>query len=137
MNIEATKFYVRYKEDLPETDVGFSARLGFWTLGVETQAFQWYEDVYNFTDLSPTVGVAGYLGDVWAGLKTLGKPIPPPLDYPVELTEFLGRNIRRGLLEEVRASIQPVFVKPVEHKAFTGFVWTNDEQSSRRVVTHP
>jgi len=134
--IKATKFYVRHREAYPETEVLFSAWHGFWTLNVETAPFYWYEDVDKFDDLGPTVGVAGWLGDVWQGLKKLGKAIPPPLDYPEELREFLGRDVRKTTLGEVRQKVAPIFVKPTEHKLFTGFVWTGDSESRRRVVTH-
>ncbi len=71
--IKATKFYVRYREQYPETEVLFNAWQGFWTLNVETVPFHWFEDVDKFEDLGPTVGVAGWLGDVWQGLKKLGR----------------------------------------------------------------
>lgn len=136
MEIEATKFYVRYREDLPETEMQDYARRGFWTMGVETAPFFWVDDIDALEDLGPTVGVAGYIGDVHRGLEKLGKAIPPNVDYPVELTEFLGRFIRVGTLGEVRASIHPLFVKPCAHKAFSGFVWRPDHESRMRVVTH-
>ncbi len=136
-DIKATKFYIRHREQYPETEVMFYAQHGMWTLNVETAPFHWFEDVDQFDDLGPTVGVAGWLGDVWQGLKKLGKPIPPPLDYPDELREFLGRDVRQSTLGEVRRKVEPIFVKPTEHKLFTGFVWTADSESRRRVVTLP
>ncbi len=132
--IEATKFYVRHREGYPETEVMDSMRRGFWSLSVETPAFEWVDDINDFNDLGPTVGIAGYIGDVHYGLKKLGCVIPENVDYPPELAGFMGRNIRLGTLEEVRRSIHPVFVKPVQHKAFTGFVWKNDPESRRRIV---
>lgn len=136
-DIEVTKFYVRHREGYPETEMQDYARRGFWTLNVETVPFEWIDDIKEkMDDLGPTVGIAGYIGDVWAGLKRLGKLIPEPLDYPTVLHEFLGRAVWRSLLEEVRRTIDPVFVKPVEHKAFTGFVWNADRESRMRIVTH-
>lgn len=136
-DIKATKFYIRHREQYPETEVMFYAWLGMDLLNVETKPFYWFEDIDKLDDLSPEVGVAGWLGDVWQGLKKLGRPIPPPLDYPDELREFLGRDVRKTTLNEVRESTTPIFVKPQEHKAFTGFVWTGDSESRRRVVTQP
>jgi hypothetical protein len=107
-----------------------------WMLNVETQPFERIEDIDGFNDLGPTVGVAGYIGDVHRALNKLGLPIPPNVDYPEALTEFLGRKIWRGTLAEVRASITPLFVKPCEHKAFSGFVWRADQESRMRIVTH-
>jgi hypothetical protein len=76
------------------------------------------------------------VGDVWRALTMLGKPEPEPLDYPPALGDFLGRKIWRTTLAEVRSMVEPVFVKPVAYKAFTGFVWTADASSRRHLVTH-
>lgn len=137
-NIEATKFYIRHREGYPETELQDYARRGFWTLGIETATFEWVDDIDNINDLSPTVGVAGYIGDVHRGLKKLNKPIPSNIDYPDQLKEFLGRYMRQGTLGEVRHSFNKVFIKPdVDHKLFTGFVWSGDEDSRRKIVTLP
>jgi len=136
-DIQATKFYIRHRrENYPETEVLFYAWLGMWSLNVETAPFHAYEDVDMFDDIGPTVGVAGWIGDVWHGLQRLGKPIPPPLDYPVELREFLQRDVWQTTLGEVRAAAKPIFVKPTTHKLFAGFVWTGDAASRRTVITH-
>ena len=135
MDIEATKFYIRYREDSPETEVIDYARRGMWTLNVESVPFYWVDDIEKMDDLGPTVGISGWIGDVHAALKKMGKPIPPNVDYPDELQEYLGRKIWQGTLDEVRKSTQPLFVKPIEHKLFTGFVWNNDRASRMRVVT--
>lgn len=134
--MEATKFYIRHLESYPETVLQDYSRRGFAECGIEVAPFYWIDDIDGLADLSPTVGVAGYIGDVHRALKVLGKPIPPNVDYPEALREFLGRKIRCGLLSEVRASVCPVFVKPVAHKEFTGFVWdASDVSSRRRAVT--
>lgn len=136
--IEATKFYIRYREGIPETEMQYYANQGFRTLGIETIPFEWVDDIKEINDLGPTVGIAGYVGDVWAGLNRLGKPIPPALDYPKELTEFpfLGRKIWKSTLGEVRTMVEPIFVKPIEQKAFTGFIWRYNNESRLRIVTH-
>lgn len=134
-DIEATKFYIRHREGYPETEMQDYARRGMWTLNVETVPFEWIDDINQIKDLGRTVGIAGYIGDVHRGLEVLGKPIPPNVDYPDELTDYLGRKIWKSTLEEVRASTSPLFVKPQEHKLFTGFVWYNDQASRNRIVT--
>lgn len=137
MNIEATKFYIHYRGNRPESDMCGAAEFGFQQLGVETTPFYGFGDVSDLPDLGPTVGVAGYIGDVHEGLKAMGKPIPANIDYPSELTSFLGREIREGTLEDVRRHPgKPMFIKPKEHKAFSGFVWEGDAVSRRRIVTH-
>lgn len=138
-DIKARKFYIRHREGYPETEMQDCARRGMWEQNVETAAFEWTDDIDNMADLGPEVGIAGYIGDIWRGLKKLGVPIPPNVDYPEKLTDFLGRKIWQGTLGEVRASTSPLFVKPVEQKLFTGFLWqgASDFQSRRRVVTHP
>jgi len=135
-NPEATKFYIRHREGYPEEPQD-SARRGFWMMGVELGSYEWIDDIDKITDLGPTVGIAGYIGDVHRALRTMGLPIPENVDYPKELTEYLGRNIRLGTLSEVTRSSARVFMKPVEHKSFTGFVWENDAVSRRKIILHP
>ena len=135
-NVEATKFYIRHREGYPETELQDYARRGFWTMGIETAIFEWVDDINQITHLSPTVGIAGYIGDIHRALKHIGKPIPQNIDYPEPLRYLLKRSIIRGTLDDVRRVTNPVFVKPeLDHKLFTGFVWTNDELSRRRIVT--
>ena len=135
MTIEATKFYVRYREGLPETELQDYARRGMWSQGVETVPFEWIDDINSLDDLGPTVGIAGYIGDVHRGLTKLGKSIPANVDYPKQLTQYLGRNVWKSTMEEVRNSSKKIFVKPTEHKQFTGFVWNCDAASRMKVVT--
>lgn len=51
---------------------------------------------------------------------------PKPLDYPDSLREFLGRSFEVGVLGTIRRRYNkpgpPVFIKPLEHKLFTGHV---------------
>jgi hypothetical protein len=47
----------------------------------------------------------------------------PHLDYPNELREFLGRSVQTVTREGAETHKEPIFIKPVEEKAFTGFVW--------------
>ena len=135
--IEARKFYIRHREEYPETVLGDYSRRGFAECGVELDSFEWVDDIDNMCDLGPHVGVSGYIGDVHRALTRLGRPIPVNVDYPGPLRHTLGRTIRRGLLGEVRASNTPVFIKPVQHKEFTGMVWYNRAEDRRKIVTQP
>jgi len=51
---------------------------------------------------------------------------PPVFDYPDKLREFLGRTFETELLGVIRKRYNepgpPIFMKPVEHKLFTGQV---------------
>ena len=135
--IEATKFYIRYREGLPETEMQDSSRRGFWSQNVETSPFEWIDDINSFEDLGPTVGVSGYIGDVQRALTVLNKPIPNAMDYPDKLSSYLGRDVWKTTMSCVRSMTEKVFVKPVEQKIFTGFVWNNDRESRLKVVTIP
>jgi hypothetical protein len=137
-NVEATKFYIRHREGYPETELQDYARRGFWTMGIETASFEWVDDIDELNDLGPTVGIAGYIGDIHRGLKRAGSPIPQNIDYPEPLRHLLHRSVVRGTLADVRRVTNSVFVKPeLDHKLFTGFVWSNDELSRRKIVTCP
>jgi len=135
--IEATKFYVRHREGYPETVLGDYAQRGFTECGVQLESFEWIDDIDEIPDLGSHVGVAGYIGDVHRALTRLNRPIPVNVDYPGPLHHVLGRTVRRGILGDVRASNTPVFIKPVKHKEFTGFVWYNRLEDRRRIVTQP
>jgi hypothetical protein len=135
--ITATKFYVRHRENYPETTIHDAIRRGFDEMGIEVVPYYWFEDIDKFEDLGPTVGIGGYIGDVVRGLLKLGCPIPENVDYPEQLQEYLGRKIWQGTIADVQRSIHPIFVKPVPHKLFTGFVWQNDAASRRHIVTQP
>ena len=135
--IEATKFYIRHREGYPETVLQDYSRRGFHECGVELGTFEWIDDIDKLPDLGPTIGVAGYIGDVHRALKVLGHPIPANVDYPKWLCHTLHRNIRRGYLGEVRASKDLVFIKPVQHKEFTGLIWEGKPEDRRKIVTQP
>jgi hypothetical protein len=137
-NIEATKFYIRHRENYPETELQDYARRGFWTLGIETVPYEWVDDIDSFEDLSPSVGVAGYIGDIHRALNKLKVTIPQNIDYPDQLKHLLKRSVVRGTIGDVRKISYPVFIKPeIDHKLFTGFVWDAGEVSRRKIVTCP
>lgn len=132
------KVYIRYKEDLPESEMMFSALEGFYARGVETAPFYGFGDIQDLHDLGPEVGIIGYIGDVWRAMRKLGRPKPEPLDYPDDLQYLLGRDMERATLEEVRRRVSPgVFVKPVNHKVFTGFVMTGSFDDMIRLAPYP
>lgn len=132
------KVYIRYKEDLPESEMMFSALEGFYLRGVEHAPFYGFGDIQDLVDLGPDVGVVGYVGDVWRALRKLGKPKPEPVDYPDELEPWLGRTLERAVLGDVRNQTNAgVFVKPVNHKVFTGFVLTGSFDDAVRLAPYP
>jgi hypothetical protein len=134
-DLKAVKFYIRHRDGFPETEVLDYSRRGFWLLGVETSTFESTEEISDIGDLSPTVGVAGYIEDIHRALTKLGIPIPKSMDYPEELTDFLGRSLRQMKLGEIRSRADSYFIKPVQHKLFNGMCWHNDEMSRRLLVT--
>jgi hypothetical protein len=132
------KVYIRYREDVPETEMFYAALEGFRKRGVETVPFHGFGDIEELDDLGPDVGLAGYTGDVWTALDKLGVERPPSLDYPDELKDFLGRTIERSRLKNVRNGIYPEgkFIKPVEQKLFTGFVIKGSAQDRIRLAPY-
>lgn len=135
MNLELRKIYIRHRENYPETEVQYYAWLGFHNYGTETVPFYGFGDIQNIDDLGPEVGICGYIGDVHEALRKINKPIPENVDYPKELKEYLGRNISISTLEEVRKHPgKSMFIKPLEHKLFTGFVWNGSFEAERRLA---
>lgn len=115
--------YCRHNGDLPTIN-GATAIEGFDTLGIKVIPFQGFGDIDDVVDCGPEALVYGYIGDVHLALKKMGLEIPLSLDYPEELKGFFGREIWQGVLLDVTSHPgQEVFVKPIEHKLFTGLLW--------------
>jgi hypothetical protein len=136
-HVTVRKAYIRYREDLPESVNNFAALDGFRQLGVETAPFYGFGDIEELTDLGPEVMVVGFVGDVWNALRKMGRPLPKPMDYPEELRPWLGREVSRSTLGDVRRKLDPFFFKPVEEKLFTGFVWRSAMGDQIRVASLP
>lgn len=132
-----SKIYIRHREGMPETVNFFSAYDGFRQLGVELASFEGFGDIETIEDLGPEVGICGYIGDALEALKRMGAQAPQPLDYPECLAPFFAREITPSTMGEVRRGGR-IFVKPQQHKLFTGLVWDPSDAAARRaVVTVP
>ena len=126
------KFYLRREECAPDTAAQNTIRMGFHMQGVETVDYTSLEEIKGFTDLSPDVGVAGYISDVLMGLQCMGRSPPLLLDYPEELKNFLGRRFFKstyGYFRESQFNGTPWFIKPADdHKLFTGLVYEGTQE---------
>lgn len=132
-----SKFYIRYRDDMPETEMQAVALYGFRARGVETAPFRDFEQIRQLRDLGTEVGLAGYVADVWEAVAAIGAPRPPTLDYPDELAGFLGRRLRRTNVKTARELTgQRLFIKPVEHKLFGGFVTTGTFDDQLRLGSY-
>lgn len=129
------KIYIRFKEGQPDSPNTFAAFDGFKQLGVEIGEFEGFGDIDALDDLGQDVGIVGFVGDIWNALNKLDIPIPEPIDYPEELTDWLGRKVWKTTLAEVRKTTQRLFIKPTSEKLFTGFVWHSDRGDRLRVAT--
>jgi hypothetical protein len=73
----------------------------------------------NYTGEILPVGTVEFVRTV---MGVRGLPEPEGMGYgPVK--DFLRREIREGVLYELKAAKEPIFVKPVATKAFSGFVY--------------
>jgi hypothetical protein len=119
----------KYKGEFVAPSV-FTAMEGFRFYGYECVGFE--EGELPELPLSETTPVIGWVRTVQAALRQLGVPVPPPIDYPEALRPWFGREIERTTLGAVRAptahgGTPGFFVKPVEHKLFTGFEVTDPD----------
>lgn len=117
------KAYTRYKEDLPENTNVYSALKGMDQLGIQTVPYYGFGDIDSIQDLSEDVMLFGFVGDVHQALRRMGIDKPASIDYPDCLLPWMNRSVRQTTLAELFATRQKCFVKPVEEKLFTGFVW--------------
>lgn len=119
------KAYVRFREDLPDNQNTFAAAEGFTMMGVKIVPFYGFGDINatNMPDLGEKAILCGNIGDVWDACKVMNITVPEPIDYPKHLEWMIQRGIRKATLDEVRGSTTVQFVKPVQQKLFTGFVF--------------
>lgn len=131
-----TTAYCRYDGDYPAN--GFDAIKGFNTIGIKVIPFYGFGDIETEVNCNKTALVHGYVGDIQKALIKLNIPIPKPLDYPIELNSYLGRNIKEGFLGEIRDRkfLDGIFIKPKELKVFTGFVYCGNTDRLR-ICTYP
>ena len=112
----------------------YEAWEGFYKMGYDVGFFSHSGDELSLPfdwELDRDTIVYGSIQSTRLALKKLGVEQPHALDYPGELTEFLGRKLERTTMGEFKRRLdeydfgQPYFVKPVEHKLFSGVVVKN------------
>lgn len=122
------QIYIRFRDNLPDGINCAAASDGFTRLGVKVIPFYHPDELENFP-LSEEVGVTGFIVDVNKAFELM-KIKPKMLDsYPESLRSFFGRNIQKTTLGKIRESENPLFVKSVSQKLFTGLVFDNEYYS--------
>lgn len=115
------KVYIQTKEHGQfNNDNFFKAYLGFHEMGFETVTFSNNKELResNLEDI-----VVGFVGTVRSRLNDFGIGVPE-VNYPDELSEYLGRRIWKSHIDTINCNpdLWPVFVKSVRNKRFTGVV---------------
>lgn len=114
------KVYIRQN---PEGEfISISCGLAYYAFKLLGWEIARFESVDLITDLQPTSLVVGSLSDVRDALIMLGIEPPKPIDYPVELHQFLGRKVWRSRMDILTAANEwEIFIKPADRcKKFTG-----------------
>lgn len=98
----------------------YAAYDGFKQLGFEICYFQ---NINELSNHQKGEIVIGYVDDVRSMLHK-HDIVAPELDYPEELTAYLGRKVWKSRLSVIANNPENwnVFIKPVEDKKFTGIV---------------
>lgn len=115
------KVYIETNQyNVPCTVNHYLAWQGFHEMGFETRFFKKFSDLQ---DANREDVVCGYVGTVKRRLRSLGIAIED-VDYPEELTNFLGRKVWSSTINEINNSpeLWPVFIKSKEGKVVTGTV---------------
>ncbi len=121
----------------------FALYEGFKELG---EPIKTYNASHIFTDFIPVTKddiVVGHIDHCRRIVKQLTGNDTPTVDYPDELLHFMGWKFTKTTLSEIYDNImandgyiEPVFIKPVEQKHFTGFVCKSFSDFSRNCVGH-
>jgi len=112
------KAYIHSFQGKPWNEDCEIALKGFNKLGVECILFKSNEELDERDPEDIVVGgmlMMGYAFDQ-AGI------VPEIIDYPDELTDYLGRTIKTITLKDLQKQELPVFIKPVEEKTASGVV---------------
>lgn len=115
------KVYIQSdKNGIPHNYNFMNAYQGFREMGFETIMFSDHETLLQS---NPEDVVVGYVNTVRDRLRDFGIEIPE-MDYPAELTKYLGRKVWTAKLLDIanHPEAWPVFIKPFEDKQFTGIV---------------
>ena len=112
--------YIQAKNGIPGGINFFSAYQGFSEMGLECVMFN---DVEELDTSFRSDVVVGGLGVVQHAFARFGAT-PPHIDYPEELSRYLGRHVWTSTLDEIASQPEmwPVFIKPIDEKRFTGVV---------------
>lgn len=117
--------YIQQDRGTYAAPCGFSLHEGARFLGsAGVQLFQ--EADLPVLPLTRETLVHGWVRTVQAALRQIGVLVPPPIDYPDELSPYLATPVRRETLDGVRRRWEgdppftSSFVKPVEQKLFSG-----------------
>lgn len=70
-------------------------------------------------------------------MRLQGISCPSFTTYPDILIPYLKRRVSRTTIGVIRKTTKPVFIKPVEAKLFTGFVWPQDGEDKDIMLSLP
>lgn len=103
-----------------ENHNSYAAYDGFKQMGYEIRYFQ---NINDLSDHQREDVIVSYISDVRTVLNQYDI-VAPEIDYPEELTLFLGRKVWKSRLSMIVNNPEKwnVFIKPVEDKKFTGIV---------------
>lgn len=120
------KAYVQHRDDGRLSSPSHQAADGLLLLGYEVEWFKQEDLLANKLDITLDTLVVGYINTYRSALIQLGICPPDNIDFPEELSKYLGRKIWKTDLGYVRNEANwPVFAKPCyAHKEFTGKLFT-------------
>ncbi|WP_238996655.1 ATP-grasp domain-containing protein [Paenibacillus pinistramenti] len=118
------KIYLKKANDNEFANHNFYAAYdGFKQMGFEMKHFY---NVDELIDLQREDIIVGFVDDVRRALQKFDV-IAPEIDYPEEVTGYLGRRVWKSRLSTIANNPENwnVFIKPIEDKKFTGIVVRN------------
>jgi hypothetical protein len=112
--------FIHSEKGIPITINGYQAMRGFEMMGAEIILFESTQELLD--QITRDDVVVGYISNAIYTLRKFGIPDPPLVDYPKELTSFLGRKIWKDKMSTILTTpeMYPVFVKSYDQKKTTG-----------------
>lgn len=125
-----TAWILTHADGLPMDENMFDLYIGFKELNEDVKFYNTADVILNTIPVNENDIVVGHVDQCRRMFQRHNVPEPEYIDYPDELKHYMRRNYWKETLKEFylrlnKEDYQPLFIKSVRQKLFTGFVCKN------------
>jgi len=124
-------YILNMMNDAPNPQLGaFSAFKGLQKMGAHCTIVDTVNDIVSFNKEDICIGGIGFVKN---RLRQLHLDVVEPLDYPLELRDYLGREVWESTFNSIKG-YEGIFIKPKQQKFFTGLVVNSPKDLVNKAV---